>query len=50
MAQRVKNLTSNHEDVGSNPGLAQWLRIHCCREMWCRSQTWLESGVAVAVA
>ena len=29
------------------------LRIWCCHEqqfMWCRSQTWLRSGVAVAVA
>ena len=26
------------------------LRIHCCHELWCRSQTWLGSGVAVAVA
>ena len=25
------------------------LRIHCCRELWCRSQTWLESCIAVVV-
>ena len=25
------------------------LRIWHCPELWCRSQTWLESGVAVAV-
>jgi len=25
------------------------LRIQCCRELWCRSQMWLGSGVAVAV-
>ena len=25
------------------------LRIRHCRELWCRSQTWLGSGVAVAV-
>ena len=26
------------------------LRIMCCRELWCRSQTQLGSAVAVAVA
>ena len=25
------------------------LRIGCCRELWCRSQAWLGSGVAMAV-
>ena len=25
------------------------LRVWCCRELWCRLQTWLGSGVAVAV-
>ena len=26
------------------------LRTPSCRELWCRSQTWLGSGVAVAIA
>ena len=44
------NPTRNHEVAGSIPGLAQWLRIWHCRELWCRSQMRLGSGIAVAVA
>ena len=41
-----KNLTRIPEDVASLSGL----RIRYCRELWYRSQTWLGSSVAVAVA
>ena len=44
------NPTRNHEAVGSIPGLAQWFKDPHCRELWCRSQMWLISGVAVAYA
>ena len=41
------NLTGVNEDAGSIPGLTQW--DPSCRELWCRSQMWLEFHVAVAV-
>ena len=44
------NTTRNHEVPGSIPGLLSGLRIQCCRELWCRLQTQLGSGMAVAVA
>ena len=44
VAQQLTNLTSIHEDMGSIPDLTQ-----CCPELWCRSQTRLEIGIAVAV-
>ena len=40
---------SIHGDMGSIPGLTQWVRIQHCHELLCSSQTWLGSGVAVAV-
>ena len=36
VAQWLTNPTRNREAVGSIPGLAQWVRIQCCRELWCR--------------
>ena len=41
----VTNPASIHEDAGSLSGL----RIWHCRELWCRSQTQLGPGIAVAV-
>ena len=43
------NPTRNDEVVGLIPASLSGLRIWHCRELWCRSQTWLGSGVAVAV-
>ena len=50
MSQWLMNLTRNHEVVGSIPGLASGLRIWRCCELWRRSNTWLISDMAVAVA
>ena len=43
------NPTRNCEVEGLIPGLARWVGIWHCRELWCRLQMWLGSGVAVAV-
>ena len=48
MAWQLTKVTSIHEDTGSSPGLAQWLRIW--RSCECRLQMWLGSHIAVAVA
>ena len=45
----VRNLTTMHENTGLNPGLAQWAKTLALLWLWCRSQTWLGSHIAVAV-
>ena len=49
MAHWLTNLTSVLGDTGLIPVLAQWVENLARCELWCRLQTWLGSGVAVAV-
>ena len=46
----VMNLTSIHEDEVPSLASLSGLRSRHCHELWHRSQRWLRSHVAVAVA
>ena len=46
----IDNVTTTHEDAGFISGLTQSGKDLVLQELWCRSQTWLRSGTAVAVA
>ena len=45
----VTSLNSIHDDESLIPGLAQWIKGSALLELWCTSQIWLGSGIAVAV-
>ena len=50
VAQQVKNLTVSMRMQVQSLALLSGLRIQHCPKLQCRSQMWLESGVAAVVA
>ena len=50
VAQRKRIRLGTMRLQGLIPGLAQWVRIRHCHELWCRSKMRLGSCIAVAVA
>ena len=49
VAQWVKKPTNIHADLGSVPGLSDWVNDPACRKLWCMSQMQFRSGIAMAV-